>query len=283
MLHPDRFNPTSITRKAGVVVHDSESGDGSSDTLLKALASPGDRDNGHGGVYGAGYSAVTDGRGGYTWTGGTQTATAAMAPFHAPPLNEKWYGICIPGFARQTREEWLDELSDAHISGVAKFIVGVSIIDNFPTDRVNVIGLLAGDSGYCAHDDVSKAWGKTDHYDPGPNFPWDILAAKIAELTTPAPPEEDDDMFPITCVRFEGFNDEFIRTSAGFQHGTVEEAPGFRKAYGVPAPAGTDPALVEGGKMALVIRKIRADNAAAFKSALANCGLTESDLSPSKG
>lgn len=184
-LHPDRYSSTGVSlRKRGVVIHDSESGDGSSASLIAALQRPGDRPLGAGRMYGSGYAAVTDGAGGYV-----EMADASMGPYHAPPANKDWWSICIPGRASQTREEWLDTLSLAHIRGVARYIVDKAAIDGFPIHRLSVSELLAGDGGYCDHDDISDAWGQTNHYDVGPNFPWDILDLEIQLLITPpAPP-----------------------------------------------------------------------------------------------
>ena len=44
--------------------------------------------------------------------------------------------------------------------------------------------MKAGRRGYTSHAEVSKAFRQTDHTDPGVNFPWDVLAAEIARLTT---------------------------------------------------------------------------------------------------
>lgn len=193
LLHKDRYSTTGVpTRKLGVVVHDSESGDGSAAVLIELLKRPGDRPlPGTNPVryYGSGYAAVTDGNGGYI-----EIADATAGPYHAPPLNKNWWSICMPGRASQTTEEWLDQLSYNHIRGVAKFIVDKSKIDGFPLEKLNSHGLLAGDRGYCGHADVSNAWGQTDHTDPGRNFPWHVLAAEIAKLTAPLPPPPPPDI-----------------------------------------------------------------------------------------
>ncbi len=196
LLHPDRYSTSGVTlRKMGVVVHDSESGDGSAQSLVAALQRPGDRPiAGTTRKYGSGYHAVTDGNGGYI-----EVADATAGPFAAPPANKQWWHVCMPGRAAQSRDEWLDDLSRNHIRGVARFIVDKAAIDGFPFDRLNVSNLLAGDRGYCGHVDISNAWHQSDHTDPGPGFPWDVLAADIAALTQPAPhpnpdPPEDDDM-----------------------------------------------------------------------------------------
>lgn len=187
LLHPDRYTRSNVqARKNGVVIHDSESGDGSCAVLIELLKRPGDRvipGSNPPRRYGSGYAAVTDGNGGYI-----EIADATAGPYHAPPLNKNWWSICIPGRAAQTRDEWLDQLSYNHIRGVAKYVVAKAAIDGFPLTKIDFHGLLAGDRGYCSHADVSQAWGQTDHTDPGKNFPWDILQLEIQALITPDPP-----------------------------------------------------------------------------------------------
>jgi hypothetical protein len=41
---------------------------------------------------------------------------------------------------------------------------------------------------FYGHDDMRRAWGGTDHTDPGPNFPWDKLFASVNKYL------EDEDM-----------------------------------------------------------------------------------------
>jgi hypothetical protein len=195
ILHPDRWNPctTAQYRKLGVVVHDAESGDGAHDVLVSLLARPGDRPNGDGTFYGAGYHAVSDGAGSYT-----EVADSTMGPFHAPPANYTWWAICMPGLAAQTREQWLDPISREHIRGVAKYIVHKwhEGGHTWPLEMRTPAELVAGGKGYTSHNNVAQAWHKTDHTDPGPSFPWDVLASDIAALvdTKPTPAPQEDDM-----------------------------------------------------------------------------------------
>ncbi len=192
LLHPDRYSLTgTVARKTGIVVHDSESSDGSFSSLFDYLKRPGDRPNGRGGYYGSGYHAITNGLGDYV-----QVADATAGPYAAPPCNKTHWHICMPGRASQTREEWLDDLSSKHMLGVAKFIVDKSAIDGIPLKRLTVPQLVNGDNGYCSHWDVSLAWKQTTHTDPGANFPWDILAGIIINLTTVTPPIETREIMP---------------------------------------------------------------------------------------
>jgi hypothetical protein len=55
-----------------------------------------------------------------------------------------------------------------------------------PVVRVQEGGLRAGERGVCGHVDVSEAFSQTDHWDPGPEFPWDYFMGLVSG--------EDDDV-----------------------------------------------------------------------------------------
>ena len=195
-VHPQRYSTTGVSLcKLGVVIHDSESPDGSAGSLLRFLEQPGDRliaGSNPPRYYGSSYHAITLNRS----DAYEQVLGREAGPFHAPPLNKSWWGICIPGYARQTRDEWLDPASLSGIRAVAKFIIDKAAEDGFPLEFVNASGLVGGRRGYTCHAEVSKAWGQTNHTDPGSFFPWDVLAIEIDNLTapppiTPEPPTEE--------------------------------------------------------------------------------------------
>ena len=212
LLHRDRYSTSGVvTRKAGVVIHDNEGPDGSSQALIAFLQRPGDRPLAGSNPprrYGSGYHAVA------TPDGYVQMADATCGPYHAPPVNKTWLSICLPGYARQTRDEWLDEISRAVIRGAARYIVDQHRIHRFALERRGPGELRAGLGGITDHDSVSKAWGQTDHWDPGPQFPWDVLLADVGQLLAPlpspnppippvSPPVEDD--VPKLIQPFDGF------------------------------------------------------------------------------
>jgi hypothetical protein len=188
ILHNDRYSTAGVsTTKAGVVVHTNEGPDGSGPSLIAFLGRPGDRpSNGPSGRYGAGYHAVA------TPDGYVVVADDTAGPYHAPPLNGTWLAIVIPGYARQSRDEWLDAGSRPLIRGTARYIVDSSRRHHFPLERLTVDQLRAGGRGIVDHNTVSRAFGKTNHWDPGPSFPWDVLfddiTAIVTELAPPPPP-----------------------------------------------------------------------------------------------
>lgn len=188
LLHTDRGYPTNTLIKKGVVIHDAESPDGATASLVSLLGRPGTNPSTRGGFWGAGYHAVTDGKGGYI-----QVAPASFGPYAAPPCNPDWWHICMPGYAKQTRDEWLDELSLGHIKGVARFLFEKWNEDgrNWPMKFVPATELAKGAKGYTTHYQVSLAWRQTDHTDPGPNFPWNVLEGEVLRLISNTPVEDD--------------------------------------------------------------------------------------------
>lgn len=103
--------------------------------------------------------------------------------------NRTFLHICIPGRVSQTREQWLDSVSRAAIRQVAEYIVAKGQQYNVPFHKLSVAEVQGGRArGYCGHRDISQAFGLSTHTDPYPNFPWDVLAADIAELAPPPPP-----------------------------------------------------------------------------------------------
>lgn len=116
------------------------------------------------------------------------------------------------GRAGQTSSDWADTYSKATIRNCARACAAWSARYAIPVDRrltpAEIAATIrAGGSprGICAHVDITDAMEilhreNRGHWDPGPNYPWPVLLAQIADelsQTTPAPtppPLEDDDM-----------------------------------------------------------------------------------------
>lgn len=86
------------------------------------------------------------------------------------------YELCD---TEQTREQWLDPTSDATITMAAKQIARDAAKYAIPIRHLRVDQLRAGAYGLCGHGDITEAFHQGDHEDPGPEFPWDILLARI--------------------------------------------------------------------------------------------------------
>lgn len=100
--------------------------------------------------------------------------------------NANRHGLHIEhaGFASQSRGDWTDSYSRAMLARSAKLVAAKCLEYNIPVVRLGVEDLQAGRKGLTDHATVSK-WsekyglGSSGHYDPGPNFPWDVYLAMV--------------------------------------------------------------------------------------------------------
>ncbi len=177
-VHPDRtgaVRPTAGLRL--LVVHTSEGSEGpsSAENLCSFMTLKGDRPNGDGTYFGASYHYVTD----------TDRVLPAapdnVVAYAAAGANNDGVHICIPGKAGQTRQEWLDGVSRAYIVQLGAVMIDVANRYDIPLVPLTVAEIVAGAHGYCGHVDISNAYHRSDHTDPGVAFPWDVLAAELEE------------------------------------------------------------------------------------------------------
>lgn len=114
----------------------------------------------------------------------------------APGANSDGYQIELAGYARQSREEWLDAASQATIANAARAVAPVMRAHNIPARWLTDAQLRDGKSkGMVTHAQVSRVFRKSDHTDPGSHFPEDFCLAqvqaaidgKVAPLPAPAP------------------------------------------------------------------------------------------------
>ena len=92
--------------------------------------------------------------------------------WHARGGNATSVGIELAGFARQGPAEWRDAYSGAVLQRAARLTAEVCLRHGIPVRRLRAADLVAGRRGVTGHADVSAAFRKSDHWDPGPAFPW---------------------------------------------------------------------------------------------------------------
>ena len=91
--------------------------------------------------------------------------------WHARGGNTSSIGVELAGFARQTREDWGDAYSKALLGRAAVLVADVCSRRAIPVRWLVAADLAAGRRGITGHSEVSKAYRKSDHWDPGPGFP----------------------------------------------------------------------------------------------------------------
>ncbi|MBF6277088.1 N-acetylmuramoyl-L-alanine amidase [Nocardia nova] len=108
------------------------------------------------------------------------------------PANERGLHLCCLGYASDTRADWLAR--PAQLDAAARVIRDWSDRYGIPITKLSGAQMRAGQRGVGGHADTVDAWHATDHHDPGPGFPYDVVLGKAVALGggTPAPIQEDD-------------------------------------------------------------------------------------------
>jgi N-acetyl-anhydromuramyl-L-alanine amidase AmpD len=113
--------------------------------------------------------------------------------WHARGGNTTSIGVELAGFARQTRKDWTDEYSRAVLARATTLVADVCARRTIPVRWLTPDDLVAGRRGIAGHVDVSEAYGKSDHWDPGAGFPVErflalVRSAQQRAKSKPKPP-----------------------------------------------------------------------------------------------
>ncbi len=92
--------------------------------------------------------------------------------WHARGGNANSVGIELAGFAGKRSLGWSDAYSRAVVERAARLTADVCGRYGIPIRRLRASDLVAGRRGVTGHADVSAAFRRSDHWDPGPDFPW---------------------------------------------------------------------------------------------------------------
>lgn len=118
----------------------------------------------------------------------TQCVPDAATAWHCGRSGNKLgLGIELCGTAKQTRLEWLDDLSLPMLAIAARLIADKCREFQLPVRFVNAAALHRGERGITTHAEVAAAWRETNHSDPGVHFPMDQLLAAVATALSKAP------------------------------------------------------------------------------------------------
>lgn len=90
------------------------------------------------------------------------------------------------GRAAQNVAQWDDAASQGTIEHFAKQAARDSTKWKIPVRKLTIAQVRAYESGFCEHNDISKAFGESDHSDPGRNYPWDETLRLVRDY------QEDD-------------------------------------------------------------------------------------------
>lgn len=186
--HPTRTGAKRATSPIRLlVVHTSEGAelDISAEALAKFIATPRTATNL------ASYHYIAD------WNRVIPIVPDDYVAYANAGANSDGLSICYPGRAGQSAAEWADPASTAQHEQVARWLADKSAEYHIPLVKLDAARVLAGARGVCGHLDVSLAYGRSTHTDPGPFFPWTQVIQQAERLLAPpipAPVEEDDDV-----------------------------------------------------------------------------------------
>lgn len=99
--------------------------------------------------------------------------------YAAPGANHDGIQVELAGYARQTMREWLDDYSVQMLNRAAHVVAQYCLKYNVPVKHLTNAQLAGGDKGIVGHAQVSAVYKKSDHTDPGKNFPWDYFVAAV--------------------------------------------------------------------------------------------------------
>lgn len=100
--------------------------------------------------------------------------------YAAPGANANGIQIECAGYARQSREQWLDPYGVLMLNLAANAVGQYCLKYNLPVVKLTDAQLRAGKPGIIGHDQASRVFKLSDHTDPGVNFPWDWFIARVA-------------------------------------------------------------------------------------------------------
>lgn len=113
---------------------------------------------------------------------------------HAPP-NTGSIGVELCDPVAGDGDRWADPDHIAMLGLTAELVRDIAGRWHVPLVWLSPENLRAGNRGITSHANVSAAWHRTDHTDPGPDFPVDGFMQLVRGGSSPIPvppPQEDD-------------------------------------------------------------------------------------------
>lgn len=121
------------------------------------------------------------------------------------PKDNDMLNLSMVTYAGNSRAQWL--AANDMLEETARICAGWCKAYGIPVRKLTHTDLRNNVKGFCHHDDVSKVFRTSDHWDVGPNFPWDVFFQKVnkhlaalngstkpaAPSTPPPAPNQDSD------------------------------------------------------------------------------------------
>ena len=159
--------------------------------------------------------------------------------WHAPGANHDGLGFEHAGFARFSAAEWANDYNQAMLARSATLAAEKCDEYGIPAVWLSPAELRAGKRGLTSHNNVSQAWHRSTHTDPGPNFPVpQYLSLVKARLGKPATGAERRELPPTLRKGAQGWQVKRLQrllAAHGFDPGPVDGAFGPGTAVAVKA------------------------------------------------
>ncbi len=112
-----------------------------------------------------------------------QSVRLCDVAWHAPGANRDGIGIEQAGRAAQGGVQWEDDYSTRMLERTAQLVARLCRLTGIPVVRLGPSDLVrAGTRGVCGHHDVTLAFMKSTHTDPGAAYPWDRVLGRVRDL-----------------------------------------------------------------------------------------------------
>jgi|CXWL01.1.fsa_nt_gi hypothetical protein len=202
-VHPERTRRRRLDEGPAhlLIIHTSEQNTNGTETAERlglAVGQPATRDS----------AGKIVNQASYHWAVDTDSVAGLVLPddiaYHAPP-NWRGEGLCLTGRAGR---DWTTGDVAAQLDLAARLAADILTVRRWPNRVLTVDEIRAGEPGMCGHVSISAAFGLTDHYDPGPSFPWSTFSALIDHHLDPPPPGAP--MSTARRVRIRGYHNVFL-------------------------------------------------------------------------
>jgi hypothetical protein len=124
--------------------------------------------------------------------------------WHAPGANHNSIGVEHAGYAAQRADQWRDPYSTAELQLSAALVRDLCATYGIPVMFLDAAELLRHrpPRGITTHNEVSEAYRRSDHWDPGPNFPidWYLAMVRDDDPNPPAPGGAPVANAPFACM-----------------------------------------------------------------------------------
>lgn len=100
--------------------------------------------------------------------------------FAAPGVNNDGIQVELAGYGNQSREQWMDPYSILLLNNAANAVAQYCLKYDVPVCHLTNPQLANGEKGIIGHVQASQVYKKSDHTDPGSNFPWEFFMERVA-------------------------------------------------------------------------------------------------------